>query len=969
MSSSVDGAALGKGTGDTTGNRVGNSMLLRDVIMLRRSDVRIGALVLGVVAVFFSTYLVLGASDLTVTVAALISLAAALLVAVQIRGKLSRVGKAMDDLTAGKLDYRLEVKGADSISSLDRSFNAMASSLEQGMARLRQERNLIRSIHQGITDGIIVFDRLGRIMSANPAAEAAIGRLERDIIGSWDIGVPGIEKLATAAELVPVVDQVRCREAKNCTHPECPSYDSEDLRCWLQCGTCCHNEIQGTFREKRDACERCDVYLHNGLAHANVEMEGTSYAVTVSPILNQDGSEEGRIAVLHDITEISRARLKLLKQNEELALMNTVVTSLSGSLGDMDGVLEQTMDMVVDSVDTAAAAIIQIDCDCGVVKRVWSQRLPAQVGVLLQMIEVDIEAARLHDGFVPPEKVLRRSRGLMGALGNAGLTPAVAVPLHHRGSVYGIMLLAGGNCAELSRSETNLINAITANMGVAIQNQELFDSITKAKQAWEATFDSMGDAVSLHDADFNIMRVNAAMARITEMRPEELVGRKCYEVIHGTCEPIADCPVREVMRTGRSYSSEITEEYLGRTFRVTINPVRDSGGEAVGIVHVMKDITERKLLREQLLQSEKMAAVGQLVSGVAHELNNPLTGVLGFSQLLMRKCDDSIKQVIGPEVEAIAGEAQRASRIVQNLLSFARKHKAQKTMVDISEAIRTVMDLRAYELNVRNISLEADLDVDLPLIMADMHQIEQVFLNIINNAEQAISESGGPGAIRLATRSDGSRIEVVISDTGTGMTSEVMHRIFEPFFTTKEVGQGTGLGLSICYGIIEEHGGEIRAESQPGAGTTLTVVLPVTGTDIAAPGGLEGVITGDRRRRVLVVDDEPAIVDLLKDILTMEGHGVDIAQNGKLALEKMGSVHYDNVITDIKMPEMDGKELHRRISEIDPQLAANVIFITGDAIGRDTREFLRSTGNIYLAKPFNIHELRERLHKVMNGYE
>lgn len=947
--------------------------MIGDFFLMRRIDACIIALVLSIVVAFITLYLINSMSALNLAVVALFSGVGAFLVAIRIKRRLIKVGDALEDMSAGSLNYRLEVTGGDAISDLARSFNATASSMEQGLLELRQERNRIRSIQQGNTDGIIVFDRLGRVISANPAAEVAIGRLERDIVGTWDIGLPDIEKIVTASDLVPEGDKVRCREAKACTHPECPSYVSQDFRCWLQCGTYCHNEIQGTFSEKRDACERCDVYQKNGIAGLAIKVNNASYAVKISPILNQQGHEEGRIALLNDITEISDARKELLQKYDELEMLNEAAMALSGSLGEIDDVLERTLEIVIKSVSTAAAAILQINPETGVAKRFWSQGLPPQVAVILQMAAVDVDGAALalsNNEFPAPEIMFRHPRGLMAALEKAGMTPVVAVPLCHRGSIHGVMMLAGGRCRDLPASEANLINTVAASIGTAIQNQDLFESATRTKQAWEATFDSMGDAVSFHDTEYNIVRVNAALARYTEKRPAELIGRKCYEVVHGLEGPPTACAAQEVIRTGHSVSIEIAEECLGRTFRITINPVRDSQDAIIGIVHVMKDITESKLLREQLLQSEKMAAVGQLVSGVAHELNNPLTGVLGFSQLLMRKMDDGVKEMIGSEVEAIANEAQRASRIVQNLLSFARKHKSQKTMVDINDAIRTVTDLRSYDLNVRNIKIEAQPSPDIPRTMADLHQIEQVLLNMVNNAEHAIAETKEPGTIGISSRAIDGVIEVAVNDDGIGIPPKTIHRIFDPFFTTKEVGQGTGLGLSICYGIMEEHGGEIRVESHPVAGTTFTMVLPVTESAVQGlhPAMDTNNVSDDGRRRILLVDDEPAIVDLLSDILTMEGHGVDVARNGKLALKKLGSFHYDNVITDIKMPEMDGKELHRRITEIDPQLAANVIFITGDAVSRNTREFLNATGNIFITKPFNIHELRERLSKVMSGY-
>lgn len=426
-------------------------------------------------------------------------------------------------------------------------------------------------------------------------------------------------------------------------------------------------------------------------------------------------------------------------------------------------------------------------------------------------------------------------------------------------------------------------------MAASIENARLYHSVAKAKTAREATFDAMGEAVSVQDLSFNILRVNESMVKMSGLTPRELVGKKCYEAVHGRCEPIPACRAAEVMRTGKTASAEIWKKATGLTLRVTVNPITDSEGKVMGLVHAMRDITERKQLLEQLLQSENMSAVGQLVSGVAHELNNLLTDVLGYSQLLLRQCDAARKKEIGSDLEAIVSEAQRASRIVQNLLSFARTHETRKAMVDINKAIRTVIERRSYELNVSNIKVDTEPDPELPRTMADLHQLEQVLLNIINNAEQSITAAGEPGFIRIATSSHDGSVEIRISDNGAGMFANAMQRIIEPFFTTKDVGKGTGLGLSICYGIIQDHGGNISMQSNPGQGASFLIELPMVEHEARGSANRGAVVkAGGSGRRVLLVDDEPAIVELLTDILTMDGHGVDVARNADLALKKAG---------------------------------------------------------------------------------
>ncbi|HXK32945.1 MAG TPA: ATP-binding protein [Dehalococcoidia bacterium] len=371
--------------------------------------------------------------------------------------------------------------------------------------------------------------------------------------------------------------------------------------------------------------------------------------------------------------------------------------------------------------------------------------------------------------------------------------------------------------------------------------------------------------------------------------------------------------------------------------------------------------SQARLAQERLLQSEKMSSVGQLVSGVAHELNNPLTGIMGFAQLLLLKdLDEGVRQ----QVETIYAEAERASKIVSNLLSFARRRKAQKDPSNINTLIERVLELRNYDLRVRNIDTELDLDPDLPETMVDPNQMQQVFLNIILNAEQAMRSGGDTGTLRIRTRADGDTIRISFADTGPGMSAETLRRIFDPFFTTKDAGEGTGLGLTISYNIIEEHGGRVWAESDGKRGTTFHIELPVVGagagrreTREAPEGALPPALA--EKRRILVVDDEESIQKLLTGVLEMDGHEVAIARNGQEALDRVQAEAFDLVITDIKMPVMGGTDLYRRLADAGNPLARRVIFITGDTVAPDTRKFLQGVENAVLSKPFRLRDVRE----------
>jgi len=275
--------------------------------------------------------------------------------------------------------------------------------------------------------------------------------------------------------------------------------------------------------------------------------------------------------------------------------------------------------------------------------------------------------------------------------------------------------------------------------------------------------------------------------------------------------------------------AEFFEPHLGIHLEVAASPIFNEKGEVVASVHVIRDITERKKMQEQLIITDRLASIGELVAGIAHELNNPLTGVIGFSELLADRKDlpDDVKE----DIKTINREAQRTANIVKNLLTFARKHPKEKQPTDINRAIEAALELRAYEQKISNIKVRANFAPDLPEITANSFDLQQVFLNIIVNAEYAMLEAHGGGTITIATERDGGIIRASLADDGPGISKKNLGHVFDPFFTTKEVGKGTGLGLSICHGIITEHGGRIYAKSKLGKGATFIIELPVATTD------------------------------------------------------------------------------------------------------------------------------------------
>ncbi len=356
--------------------------------------------------------------------------------------------------------------------------------------------------------------------------------------------------------------------------------------------------------------------------------------------------------------------------------------------------------------------------------------------------------------------------------------------------------------------------------------------------------------------------------------------------------------------------------------------------------------------QEQLLQSEKMAAIGQLISGVAHELNNPLTAILGYSQLLASS--EYVNNRGAEFVGKLHKQAHRTHRIVNNLLSFARQQKPERLPVRVNQVVEDTLALREYDLRVNNIQIHCDLDPNLPMIGADANQLQQVFLNILNNAVDAILEHSDRGEIWICTGRDDGRVLIEFVDSGLGIQDT--HRVFDPFYTTKPVGKGTGLGLSICYGIISEHGGEISVQNVPPRGAAVRVTL--SGLPPAGPSrDLEGEVPGEisEGARVLIVDDEETVLELEKEILAT--HNVDVltARNGREALQLLEREHVDLIVTDTKMPgEVTGRGLYEWVRVHKPELANRIIFTMSDAQCIESAALQEQTGCLHIQKPFKV---------------
>ena len=536
------------------------------------------------------------------------------------------------------------------------------------------------------------------------------------------------------------------------------------------------------------------------------------------------------------------------------------------------------------------------------------------------------------------------------ALGDAAPASWSGAPLIAGGRAIGAVSLAAERAGAFGEAEQMIIAAVVAQAAIALENARLVELLSSGKREWERTVDAITQAICILDARGVVRRANRIFAGLLGTAVTALPGRPWL----GLLPPVWADPVMRALADPGNTSVEVRAGE--RILLLTAYPTTEADG---GAVLVFEDQTEKRRLQEQLIQSEKMSAIGQLIAGVAHDLNNPLASVVGFSDFLAEAGE--VPPRLAEPLQVIRQEAERAATIVKNLLSFARRQEGERRLLPIKPILESTLQLLANQLMASRIEATLRVEPGLPDVEVNGNQIKQVFVNLINNGAQAIAETGQGGRIWVTAKRWLDGVAVSVTDSGPGIPDEIAGRVFEPFFTTKPEGKGTGLGLSICQGILKEHGGRLTLEAKPGAGATFIVELPGTTPPAATSEHAAEPGAPARKLRVLVVDDEPHILHYMSATLESWGHTVEVASDGQYALERALAEAFDVIICDLRMPHLGGREMYHKLARQDPHRAERVIFATGDTVRGDTLRFLESLGRPYLHKPFTLAELRRVL--------
>ena len=720
-----------------------------------------------------------------------------------------------------------------------------------------------------------------------------------------------------------------------------------------------------------DACEKGAEFIarHGLQGYLGVPILAEDRVLGVLSVIGAaDGrAGEGRRELLEALAAqaalaIENARLfaQTCEAFDELAAIQEAGQAIAQSL-DLPETLQHILTAAMRLTETDKGIIWLLDEERREAVAASSMGVGEDAGIRLSLSEPCLVAACVQEGRVlvseSPADDPRVNRGLQASHENKAL---IVVPLLSGSRIIGVLDVADmKRPRRFGTRETGILERLAQQAVVAIENARLFGQVLRSKSEWEHTFDSISDLVAVVDLEGRVVRANRALLHRLGLPPGQVLRRACGDVFGDEGPAWGGCPHRRALGLGGRVSLEVEDEKLGGSYSVGVFPVRDADGKAVGTVHIARDITEQKTIQAKLFQSDKLASMGTLAAGVAHNINNVLAAIVARADLLLASATDPEAR---RSAEVIQQAAMDGAETVRRMQEFAKvKPPAAVGLVDVNRAIAGALELTEARWRDEAQARGAPILVETTLeaasrIEGNAAEVREVLVNLVLNAVDAMPQGG---ALRIATanrpgRRAGGVVEVRVQDTGVGMSEAVRRRIFDPFFTTKGL-SGTGLGLSVSYGLVTKHRGEIAVRSRPGGGTTFLLTFPVAEADGGAPAAPDGV-PGAHLGRVLLIEDETALREAVAEALTLDGHLVEAVAGGRDGIRRFRPGTFEVVLTDLGMPEVSGLDVARAVKDADPSVY--VILCTGWGNVPGAEDPLRERGVDALpAKPFRVSEV------------
>jgi two-component system NtrC family sensor kinase len=632
-------------------------------------------------------------------------------------------------------------------------------------------------------------------------------------------------------------------------------------------------------------------------------------------------------------------------------------------------VLDRFLEAVADVAQADGAALgllegdgtIVVTAANGILEPLSGERMPVVSSIQGRVVQAGgvwcVDDVETHRDEVHASLFTKLARPLHGV---------AVVPIQRRGERVGAVTIGSERVRTFSALELERVEAIADLLAFALANAELFESMRRAEWRFRTLFRAAPDAVlTVLQATGRIREANDAVRAVFGLETYQVIGRTLIELIVPEDRPALEEALGRAFAGAQARVEVHVQTASGATRVVALAANGLPGADPPSALLVGRDMTQEREMRLRLMESDRLAAVGELVAGVAHEVNNPLSSISAFAQLLLR---DDLTPAHRESIEVIRSETMRASQVVKDLLTFARRSEPQRDPLDLNGVVARTLRLRQYQFAEASVRVQQELSQNLPAVLGDARQLQQVCLNLVTNAVHAMAEQGG-GTLTLRSSESNGRVMLEVADTGPGITPGARAHIFEPFFTTKGEGEGTGLGLSVSYGIVKAHGGGIEVVDTGPHGTTFRVWLPAVtaqaGTHLTPAAPMPVLRSPLAGIRLLFVDDEPTLRSGMEAFGRLRGFTVLTAGDGEEALSCTRAPGVDAVVCDLRMPGMDGYAFHDKLRAERPGLAARTVFVTGDVVSSETRDsVLRQP---VLAKPFSFDQIEEAVIALMRG--